>query len=83
MKKELTIYPNPLQGSHLSIESTIYFNNMVDVKITDMEGREVYSQPNYATGNKIELNPIDLTRGLFVVSIQYKQLRQSGVLIVY
>ncbi len=67
---ELALYPNPTQEVlTLALENSV--NSEVTVRITDLTGREVFSQNAAKTTDKVslKLNVANLPQGLYIVEV--------------
>jgi hypothetical protein len=67
MSKQFTVYPNPSNGE-LTIYSSFFFDKNIQVNITDIQGKTVYSSE---IKNGALLNLSHLTGGAYIVEIVY------------
>ena len=66
--EELKLFPNPLNGSTLTIEVPTSQKKVL-VSITSMDGKTLYQIQVNNTDGTVELNNLNLVNGLFVVSL--------------
>ena len=67
--EDITVYPNPAKGENINIQ--IYAaEDMVNIKITDFNGRLISSRDAYVYGSEVIQLPITLmSSGIYIVTI--------------
>jgi len=67
--EDITVYPNPAKGENINIQ--IYAaEDMVNIKITDFNGRLIISRDAYVYGSEVIQLPITLmSSGIYIVTI--------------
>lgn len=68
-EKEITVYPNPLNGNLLTIELSGTESTEVRVELFDFSGRLVFSQTAQPISGKIILNLDNISIGTYLVRI--------------
>lgn len=79
---ELTLYPNPLNGSELEIRGA--YNSAVEVSVFDMGGNRIKNYSNmHASDDKVKLKDLVLQSGFYIVKIIDSGKERSALLSVY
>jgi hypothetical protein len=81
---ELIIYPNPLVDRKIQFDYEVSEDNLVRINITDLSGRNIYSQPiSAAKGlntNTIELP--ELPSGIYLFNLVSSEASQTKLFII-
>jgi rhamnogalacturonyl hydrolase YesR len=78
----LKIYPNPLTDNQLTIEVPNTSAKIADIRMTDLVGRNIFTQTVKLQQNKAILSPISLPSGTYIVTAKTDQKVATGSLIV-
>lgn len=74
----LSVYPNPVKGDVLFIESTILDGQEVDYVISNILGQNVLSGKQKVNGNLLSITGMNnLSAGFYTLSITYKNTTRS------
>lgn len=68
-QSEVIIYPNPFTNQ-VNIQLPESFSNDLQIKISDLNGRTIYSTSYKNQGNKIELNTSSLPKGIYLITLK-------------
>ena len=67
--EDITVYPNPAKGENINIQISAV-EDMVNIKITDFNGRVIISRNEYVYGSEvIQLPIINMYNGIYIVTI--------------
>jgi endoglucanase len=78
----LTLSPNPFYGDILTVELENRGSQSCKVQISDMNGKLLYTKNILPTANKILLNDIRLTAGVYTITVATNNIQQAGKLLV-
>ncbi len=77
--RQISIYPNPLNGSNLHVDLNFETTGSTTIKITDLQGMEKVSW--LATDSQNSM-PVNLPSGIYLISVSNGTTRQVNRLIV-
>lgn len=71
LSENVSVYPNPSDGQQISLEFTegLHAAGTLEVNITDVYGRRVYTAAVNMTGNRININHLALSGGLYLLTV--------------
>ncbi len=71
---ELKVYPNPCKQEKVTIESNS--NNVSDISITNIAGKQVYQKEYIIPENKIQVEVSEMPNGIYLVKIKTSEGKQ-------
>lgn len=66
--EEFKIYPNPCKQDKVTIESSM--NNIAEISITNIAGKQVYSKKYFVPESKIQVELSEMPNGIYLVKIK-------------
>jgi hypothetical protein len=78
----ITAYPNPAKGENINIQISA-FEGMINIEITDINGRLIISRNEHVYRNRVVQLPInDINNGIYIISISSGNFRHHQKLII-
>ena len=78
----ITAYPNPAKGENINIQIPA-FEGMVNIEITDINGRLIISRNEHVNSSRVVQLPINsINNGIYIISISSGNFRHHQKLII-
>ena len=79
---EMLIYPNPAKD-FIKVETDAFANGVINIKISDIQGREVFSQKTgYLVDKSIKINTSNLKSGIYMLDINQNKKRLTKKVVI-
>lgn len=67
------VFPNPIKGSTIHINSIDFYENDVPVEIYDLTGKLLFSKTYHATNNQLRIDVSSMPKGIYLLKVASKE----------